>query len=179
MTRLVVPFLDANIVDVTVTAWLKQPGDTVQAGERLAELTTDKAAFDLESPESGTLLAIHAQTKSVVPIAFILALIGAPGDSDPGIPAANEAILNAYRARVATAPARADAHPASRGPAAPPAATPTAPAPADAGGRTRATPKARRLAQAHGLDLADIQRRSGVELITEAVVEGMLKERQA
>lgn len=172
MTRLVVPFLDANIVDVTVTAWLKQPGDTVQAGERLAELTTDKAAFDLESPESGTLLEIHAQTKSVIPIAFILALIGAPGDSDPGIPAANEAILNAYRARVAPAPAAQ---------AAAPEAAHHAPTPRSGNEdvRVRATPKARRLAQAHGLDLADVQRQSGVELITEAVVEGILKERQA
>ena len=57
ITRIIVPQLDANTVDVTVTAWRKAPGDRVQAGELIADLTTDKATFELEAAGSGVLLA--------------------------------------------------------------------------------------------------------------------------
>ncbi len=161
MTRIIVPFIDANIVDVTVTDWHKQAGDTVTAGEMIAEITTDKAAFEVEAPCSGTLLEIYASSKSVVPVYTILALIGTAGESDPQAPSENDALMQAYRAQVSTGASRAPA--AAVLPAA--AAAPHADA-----SRTRATPKARRLAQAHGLDLAAIQARTGVDIVTEAVL---------
>ena len=172
MTRLTVPFIDANIVDVTVTGWRKAPGDRVTPGEIVAEVTTDKAAFEIESPAAGTLLAIYADRKSVVPVHYVLGLIGAPGEQDPGVAAENEERLRAYRAQVSTAapitpPATA---------AAPEAAPATAAAQRPLG--VRATPKARRLAQAHGLDLAAIQQQAGVELITESVLEPFLPREQ-
>jgi pyruvate dehydrogenase E2 component (dihydrolipoamide acetyltransferase) len=166
MTRIIVPFIDANIVDVTVTDWRKQVGDTVTAGEMIAELTTDKAAFEVEAPGSGTLLEIYASPKSVVPVYYILALIGATGESDPQAAGENDALMQAYRAQVSTGSSRA---PAS---AVLPAAAAAAPH-ADAS-RTRATPKARRLAQTHGLDLAAIQARTGVDIVTEAVLAPFL-----
>jgi pyruvate dehydrogenase E2 component (dihydrolipoamide acetyltransferase) len=162
MTRVSVPFIDANITDVTVTAWHKRPGDQVAAGEEIAELTTDKAAFALEAPAGGTLLAILAEVKSIVPVGYILALIGGPGERDPTAAADNAALIAACRARGAPPP------PA---PAAFPAAVPAA-----APRRVRATPKARRLAEAHGLDLAAIQSRTGAAIVTEAVLAPFLPE---
>ena len=100
-TRLTVPHLDANLVDVTVTAWRKAPGDCVRAGEIVAELTTDKATFEFESVAGGTLLAILAAEKSVVPIGYILALVGEPGESDPAAAAHNAALLARYREKTA------------------------------------------------------------------------------
>lgn len=50
MTRIIIPQFDVNLVDVTVTHWRKQPGERVETGECLAELTTDKAVYELESP---------------------------------------------------------------------------------------------------------------------------------
>ena len=168
MTRITVPFIDANIVDVTVTDWRKAPGETVAVGELIAEVTTDKAAFEIEAPVAGTLLAIYADRKSVVPVHFIIGLIGTPGEQDPGVGAENEERLRAYRAQVSTAvpvPPPATAAAPDAAPAATAAHRPLS---------VRATPKARRLAQAHGLDLAAIQQQAGVELITESVLEPFL-----
>jgi pyruvate/2-oxoglutarate dehydrogenase complex dihydrolipoamide acyltransferase (E2) component len=147
MTRIIIPQLDVNLVDVTVTSWRKQPGETVAAGESLAELTTDKAVYELEAPASGTLLAVYAAEKSVVPTGFIAGLIGAPGEDDAAIEADNAALMLAYRG-----PAAASA-PARERPA-----------------RVRATPRARRLAQEKGLDLAKIQTETGAEIIDETVL---------
>ncbi len=167
MTRLTVPQLDANLVDVTVTGWHKQPGEPVTTGEPLVEITTDKAAFELEAPADGALLAILAETKSVVPAGYILALIGAPGETDATAAAENARLLAAYRD-----------HPQGAAGGAPaPTAAPAAPAaPA---GRIRATPRARRLAQQHGLDLARIQAESGAEVVTETVLAPYLPEGRA
>ncbi len=60
MTRIIIPQLDANLVDVTITAWKKAPGEQLEKGETIAELTTDKAVYELEAPESGELLQIVA-----------------------------------------------------------------------------------------------------------------------
>lgn len=153
MTRITIPQLDANLVDVTVTRWRKNIGDTVTAGESLAELTTDKAVYELEAPADGTLLAIYAVEKSVVPTGFTVGLIGAPGETDTDAEAANEAQLAAYRG--AAAPSAAPAR--------------------DRGTRVRATPRARRLAQEKGLDLTAIQAETGAEVIDEAVLAPYLK----
>ncbi len=149
MTRIIIPQLDANLVDVTVTRWLKKPGDAVAAGETIAELTTDKAVYELEAPAEGTLLSVYAAEKSVVPTGFIVGLLGVPGETDPDVEADNAAKLASYR----------DA-------AAPVAAAQTH----DAGTRIRATPRARRLAKEKGLDLAKIQSETGAELIDEKVL---------
>jgi len=147
MTRITIPQLDANLVDVTLTRWRKSIGDTVAAGETLAELTTDKAVYELESPASGTLLAIYAADKSVVPTGFAVGLIGAPGESDADAEASNSDLMTAYRGpEAAPAPSR------------------------DRGARVRATPRARRLAQEKGIDLAKVQAETGAEVIDEAVL---------
>lgn len=156
-TRIRVPQLDANTIDVTVTAWHKQPGEGVVAGETIGELTTDKAAFDLEAPASGTLLAILAAPRSVVPAGYVIGVIGDPGDADPDAEADNATLLAAYRASTGASPAAAVA-----------AAEPAA-------GRVRATPKARRLAQQHGIDLARVQIETGAEVVDEAALAPYLK----
>ena len=159
IARLTVPHLDANLVDVTVTAWRKAPGDHVQPGEIVAELTTDKATFEFESGAVGTLLAILAAEKSVVPVGYILALVGEPGESDPAAAAHNTALLARCRE---TAAAGSDCGKAP--------AVPLQPA-----SRVRATPRARRLAQEQGIDLARVQAATGVETVDEAALRKFLQ----
>ncbi|MBQ6924743.1 MAG: lipoyl domain-containing protein, partial [Kiritimatiellae bacterium] len=101
MTRIIVPFLDANILDVTVVKWLKAPGDAVASGEVVAEVSTDKAAFEIEAPAAGTLLAVLAPEKSIVPVKYVLGLVGAPGEEDAAASAENAALMAAYRAAAA------------------------------------------------------------------------------
>ena len=80
MTPIIIPQLDANIVDVTITQWHKHVGDAVEKGEIIAVLTTDKAAYDFESPASGLLLSIGAPTKSIVPTGSVIGTIGEAGE---------------------------------------------------------------------------------------------------
>lgn len=161
--RIIVPQLDANMVDVTVTAWLKQVGDQVTAGDIIAEVTTDKATFEIESTTSGTLLELLAAEKSIVPAGYILALVGTPGAADHSARQFNDMLL---------AKSRED-HAKTKNTVATTTAlesTPKIPS-----SRVRATPRARRLAQQYGLDLAEIQAKTGVEVIDEATILPFIK----
>ena len=192
MTRFTVPLLDANLVDVTVTAWRHAPGDPVEKGELVAEVTTDKAVFDLECPCDGTLLEIFAPVKSIVPVGTVIALVGEPGESDPEIPAFNRALREkAARESGAEPAAKSGAVPAPAGSAhaAPggadaasgdagtrPAAGSAAPGTASAA-TVRATPKARRLAAAQGIDLAAVAAATRATVVTEAILSQYLSTR--
>lgn len=174
-TRITVPHLDANIIDVTVTAWRKAVGDRVGTGEFVVELTTDKAAFELESPGAGFLLGILAPEKSVVPSGFILALLGEPGEKDPDAASFNQALLEKYRAdggsrksEVSSQKPAFGVQPGTKNRetgTSPLVRTPPAPAT-----RVRATPRARRLAQEQDIDLTRVQAETGAEVIDEAVL---------
>lgn len=175
ITRIVVPFLDANSVDVTVTAWCKAPGDRVQTGEIVAELTTDKATFELGATGSGTLLKILAAPKSVVPSGYILALLGKPGDVDVEAAVYNDRLMEKHRETAGVQQAQVGALPrsairvenavAAGGDCGPPA-TPAA--------RVRATPRARRLAQEQKIDLVRVQAETGAEVVDDAVLQKYL-----
>lgn len=67
----------------SVLRWLKREGDSVQAGEAIVELETEKVSYELESPTSGTLLKILAEESSQVPVGGQLCHIGGSGDSAP------------------------------------------------------------------------------------------------
>jgi len=67
----------------SVLRWLKREGESVQAGEAVVELETDKVSYELESPTTGTLLKILAQESSQVPVGGQLCQIGQAGDSAP------------------------------------------------------------------------------------------------
>lgn len=155
MTRVTIPQLDANLIDVTITSWKNAVGDSITAGETIAELTTDKAVYELEAPASGTLLAILADTKSVVPTGYITALIGTPGEEDLTAESDNERCMAAYRGETHSAPASDTGEERKE--------------------RVRATPKARRLAKSHGLDLEEIQKKTGVEVVDEAAVNSFIE----
>jgi pyruvate dehydrogenase E2 component (dihydrolipoamide acetyltransferase) len=148
MTVIVIPQLDANVVDVTITQWRKQVGDAVAKGEILAVLTTDKAAYDFEAPAAGTLLSIVAPTKSIVPTGSVIGVIGEPGEKAEA--AACATMTQGGTGRCACPPGRG----------ASPLAQP----------RIRATPRARRLATEKGFDLAAICAAVGVEIVDEAAV---------
>jgi len=61
--------------------WLKREGDSVEAGEAVVELETEKVSYELESPIAGTLLKILAEESSQVPVGGQLCHIGQEGES--------------------------------------------------------------------------------------------------
>ncbi|MEY4322689.1 MAG: hypothetical protein RL410_470, partial [Actinomycetota bacterium] len=100
------PQLGESVTEGTVTRWLKQVGDHVNADEPLLEVSTDKVDTEIPSPASGTLLEIVAGEDAVVAVGGVLAVIGA-SDSAPvaSTPAAPAPVPSAPTAPAAPAPA--------------------------------------------------------------------------
>jgi pyruvate dehydrogenase E2 component (dihydrolipoyllysine-residue acetyltransferase) len=85
-TSVTLPALGESVTEGTVSRWLKQVGDTVEADEPLLEVSTDKVDTEIPSPTSGVLLEIKAQEDETVEIGAVLAVIGEPGDADGATP---------------------------------------------------------------------------------------------
>src|SRR5579859_5329347 len=118
------PRLGESVTEGTVTRWLKNEGDHVDADEPLLEVSTDKVDTEVPSPASGTLLAIKVREDETVEIGVELAVIGDAGDSaDSSAPAAPAA-------EAAPAPAPAPEPEPAPVPAPEPAAVQAPPAPA-------------------------------------------------
>ncbi len=83
-TSVTMPALGESVSEGTVTRWLKQEGDKVNADEPLLEVSTDKVDTEIPSPVAGTLLEIKAEEDETVEVGAVLALIGAEGESTGG-----------------------------------------------------------------------------------------------
>ncbi len=81
------PALGESVTEGTVTRWLKEEGDTVEADEPLLEVSTDKVDTEIPAPASGVLIKIVAQEDDVVEIGGELALIGDASESAAPAPA--------------------------------------------------------------------------------------------
>ncbi|MBA4848775.1 2-oxoglutarate dehydrogenase complex dihydrolipoyllysine-residue succinyltransferase [Emticicia sp. BO119] len=84
--EVVVPAVGESISEVTIASWSKKDGDSVKMDEVICELESDKATFELPSPETG-IITIVAQAGQVVPIGGVVARIALGGASTA--PAAN------------------------------------------------------------------------------------------
>jgi 2-oxoglutarate dehydrogenase E2 component (dihydrolipoamide succinyltransferase) len=77
------PALGEHVVEGTVTRWLKHVGDTVEAGEPLVEVSTDKVDTEIPAQASGTLLEIKVAAGKTAPVgAAIAAIEPSTGTSD-------------------------------------------------------------------------------------------------
>lgn len=146
MAEVTMPRLSDTMSEGSVGRWLKKPGDTIENGEIIAEIETDKATMELQSFESGTLQQILVEEGKIVPIGQVIALIG---DGAAAAPAAAPA----------QPPAAAPAQPAAAAAPDAPAAAPAAAAPAQpaADQHIKASPLARKLAAERGIDLRQVQ----------------------
>ncbi|MER6087763.1 2-oxoglutarate dehydrogenase, E2 component, dihydrolipoamide succinyltransferase [Streptomyces bluensis] len=180
-TDVVLPALGESVTEGTVTRWLKEVGETVEADEPLLEVSTDKVDTEIPAPTSGVLLEIVVGEDETAEVGAKLAVIGAPGAAPAAAaPAAPAAPAPAPAAPAAPAPA--PAAPAPAAPAAPapvpaqaaapaaPAPAPAAPAPAPVTPAPAApaaaeatdegayvTPLVRKLAAENGVDLSTVK----------------------
>jgi len=159
--ELKMPALSPTMEEGTLAKWLVKEGDKVASGDILAEIETDKATMEFEAVDEGTVARILVPegsegVKVGAPIAILAgegedASAAAPPKADTAVPAAPKA---------APEP-KADATPKSPPPQSPvetPAAPPQPAAPPRAeGDRVKASPLARRLAQAQNIDLSSVQ----------------------
>ena len=79
--KIVVPVLGESITEATVSKWLKNEGDNVEADEPIVELETDKVNLEVPSPISGILSKIESKDGSVVEVGALLGLISEINDS--------------------------------------------------------------------------------------------------
>ena len=82
-TQVIMPKLGESVVEGTVTAWLKQEGESVSEFEPLLEVDTDKVSTEVPSPAGGTILKILVPEGETVAAHTLLAWIGEPGESLP------------------------------------------------------------------------------------------------
>ena len=77
------PKLSDTMTEGTLITWKKKKGDRVSAGEVLAEIETDKATMEWESPEDGTLTEIYVEEGGKVNVGDRIAFIGGEGEEVP------------------------------------------------------------------------------------------------
>ena len=145
--QILMPALSPTMTEGNVASWLKNEGDSVQAGDILCEIETDKATMEVEATDEGTLgrIVVPAGTEGVA-VNAVIGLILEEGED-----------ASALEGGEAAAPAAAAAAPAAPA-AAPPGgngATPPAPV-REPGARIFASPLARRMAKQAGLALEAI-----------------------
>ena len=164
----VMPQMGVSVSEGTITKWLKQEGEEIQADEPLLEISTDKVDTEVPSPGTGVVQQILVQEGETVDVGTRLAVIGAPGaapaeSSDGAAPAAQEAPPEPATAEAAAeseAAASAETPTAQEPEAAP--AEPAAPAPApteqaaNGDGKSFVSPVVARIASEHGVDVAQV-----------------------
>jgi len=80
VTKIVMPRLSLTMKEGMVGMWYKKEGDAVEKNEPIAEVVSEKATYDLESPASGILRKIFVKEGCEVPVNAVLAVISAPDE---------------------------------------------------------------------------------------------------
>src|SRR5437660_3716029 len=80
-TPVEMPKLGNTVEECLVSRWVKRKGETVSAGELVAEIETDKATFEVTAPVDGVLLETFFDEGALVPVFTNLFVIGEAGES--------------------------------------------------------------------------------------------------
>ncbi|MBB1516568.1 2-oxoglutarate dehydrogenase, E2 component, dihydrolipoamide succinyltransferase [Tessaracoccus sp. MC1679] len=164
------PALGESVTEGTVSRWLKEVGETVEADEPLLEVSTDKVDTEIPSPVAGTLLEIRFKEDDVAEVGAVLAIVGEataapePKPEPKPAPAAKPEPKPAPKAEPA---AKAEPAPAPKTEPAPAAPTQEHSPAVEAAVARRAeeasadgtyvTPLVRKLAKEHGVELSSVK----------------------
>jgi len=151
-SRVVMPKLSDTMEEGRILRWLKHEGDTIETGQALAEVETDKATVEMEAYTNGTIRKLVSTEGQFVKVGDLIAIIGAPGEDVAALLPAAGAPAPAAETKLPAAPA-----PAASAQAPPVAPQPAAGAPAATGRSLKASPLALRMAAEAGLDLGSLQ----------------------
>lgn len=139
MTLVEMPKANENLTEATLDRWLVREGDVVTVNQSLCDIITDKAKFEMPSPAAGTILKLCGPERAVLPVGYVMCVIGAPGELIPAsLDVKNDALLAAHKGMVTAV---------SSAPAIAIDTVSTA---------VRATPAARRVAKELNVDLAAV-----------------------
>ena len=145
-TPVILPKQGNSVESCIIQQWLKQPGDSVSAGEAICEVETDKAVMEVEAPADGVLLEVFFQADDDVPVLETIAAIGATGEDASELRPSGGGAAPAAAEPQAAAPTPSPAEPVAS----------AAPAPVANGNGSEAgsSPRARALAADKGVDVA-------------------------
>jgi pyruvate dehydrogenase E2 component (dihydrolipoamide acetyltransferase) len=157
----VMPQMGVSVSEGTITKWLKQEGEEVQADEALLEISTDKVDTEVPSPASGVVTQILVKEGETVDVGTKLAVIGGEAGAPAETPAAEpepEAAAPAAEevAQPAETPAVEPAAAAPQPSEPPPAPAPAAPADAQQNGKSFVSPVVARIASEHDVDVSSV-----------------------
>jgi len=141
-TEVIMPKLGMMMEEGTVTLWLKKEGESVSKGEGILEIMTDKANYEIESPQDGVLLKVLAGENEVRPVGHILGVVGEEDEDISDL--LSRAERQKKEERKTEAPKKEEVPLKEKeGPSEP--------------GRIKISPVAKRLAKEHGVDLTRIK----------------------
>jgi pyruvate dehydrogenase E2 component (dihydrolipoamide acetyltransferase) len=138
----VMPALEMAQETGKLISWLKKEGDSVAKGEALLEVETDKAVMEIESPGDGILAGVKVQPGAEVPVGQTIAWIVRPGE----VPPTDEVASASGRKTTIEAPSKSPSVAPSKTPASEPVSQ-----------SIKISPKARRLANERGVNLANVR----------------------
>lgn len=180
------PKLSDTMTEGTLVSWKKKKGDKVSAGDVIAEIETDKATMEWESPEDGTLTEIFVEEGGKVNVGDKIALIGEKDEMPPVEAKAEKPKAPENEPQAKKEPLKAKAEAAK--PVPPQEEWHRHPAEelksdhrqdADATARVKASPLARRIAAEEGVDLSTIHGTGPAGRVTETDVRAAIKPRSA
>jgi pyruvate dehydrogenase E2 component (dihydrolipoamide acetyltransferase) len=156
----VMPALEMAQETGKLVSWKKKEGDPVKKGELLLEVETDKAVVEIEAAGDGILGGVTAQAGAVVPVGQTIAWLLKPGETPP----TSTGPVQTGRTGAAAMQPAVVAVESAAGPQGDPLAAAVA-------GNIRISPKARRLAKEHGVDITRIKGTGpGGEIVAEDVL---------
>jgi len=197
MPEIQMPKLSDTMTEGTLVVWKKKKGDKISAGDVIAEIETDKATMEWESPEDGTLTEIYVEEGGKVEVGQRIAFIGEEGEAapkeekkapekKPEAPKKEEAKTSEEPKRATEKPTPAKAKEKETTPPQEPmeGRAPSRPKPSPAAareektaeeGRVKASPVARRIAAELGVDLANVKGTGPEGRVTETDVRAASK----
>src|SRR5213082_2810571 len=178
MPEIQMPKLSDTMTEGTLVAWKKKKGDKVSAGEVLAEIETDKATMEWESPEDGTLTEIYVEEGGKVKVGDKIGFIGGEGEEAPK---KEEAPKEEEKPKEPKAEEKKEKKPQAETEKPVPAekkekeAAPVAKIDNGEEARIKASPVARRVAAELGVDLASVKGTGPDGRVTETDVRAAAK----
>jgi len=169
MPEIQMPKLSDTMTEGTLVSWKKKKGDKVSAGEVIAEIETDKATMEWESPEDGTLGEIYVEEGGKVNVGDKIAFIGGEGEEAPKKEEKPKAEPKEKPAKSEKKAVEAGVSPAQEQPGRLPPQT------TDEEARVKASPVARRVAAELGVDLGSVKGTGPDGRVTETDVRAAAK----
>ena len=155
-TEIVMPKLGLTMESGAISAWLVEEGQEVQKGQALLEIATDKVTMEVEAQADGILRKIMVSAGQEVPVSTTIGVIAAADEDIGSFVAAAPSDPAPSPPTPAAAPPPTLAPPTPASPAPAPQAPPAPSADSDGRRPHKTSPKARKIAAEHGLDLVGV-----------------------